>query len=148
VFQGAPRFACPRYDLQPCVAPNNNFPFCNTSLTIDERVADLVSRIKVADYPDQFLNGASSIDYLGIPAYQWWDEATHGVGYSPGVNFSPPTSNATSFPEPILTASSFNTTLFNAIGGAVSDEASAFINVGHASYTYWAPNINLARDPR
>jgi len=71
-----------------------------------------------------------------------------GVGHSPGVHFESPTPNATSFPEPILTAASFNITLFNAIGSAVSDEARAMNNVGTAGETFWAPNINLARDPR
>lgn len=46
-----------------------------------------------------FANGAKAVPRLQIPAYQWWSEALHGVGGSPGVSFSPPFSNATSFPQ-------------------------------------------------
>ncbi len=80
-----------------------------------------------------------------IPAYQWWNEALHGVANSPGVKDS---TNSTSFPQVILTASSFNKELWSDIGEAVSTEARALSNAGRAGLTYWAPNINLFRDPR
>ncbi|KAA0145948.1 hypothetical protein FNF28_07761 [Cafeteria roenbergensis] len=133
---------------RPCTGKYSLLPFCNTSLPVVERVDDLVARINVSDFPGLFVNGQAAIPYLGIPSYQVWSEATHGVGFSPGVSFEPPTPNATSFPEPILTAASFNTSLFVAVGAAVSDEARAMNNVGTAGETFWAPNINLARDPR
>ena len=60
----------------------------------------------------------------------------------------PSTPNATSFPVPLVTAASFNATLFRAVGVAVGTEARAFHSVGHAGLTYWAPNINVFRDPR
>jgi beta-D-xylosidase 4 len=70
------------------------------------------------------------------------------VAISPGVVFAQPTPYATSFPQVIGTASSFNATLWAAIGAAVSTEARAFSNVGHAGLTFWAPNLNIFRDPR
>ncbi len=75
-----------------------------------------------------------------IPAYQWWNEALHGVANSPGVKDS---TNATSFPQVILTSSSFNSELWFKIGEAVSTEARALSNAGRAMLTYWAPNINV-----
>lgn len=140
--------ALPQALTRPCTGTYHFLPFCNSSLPLVQRVDDLVSRINVSDFPGLFVNGQAAIPYLGIPSYQIWSEATHGVGFSPGVSFKPPTPNATSFPEPILTAASFNTSLFVAVGAAVSDEARAMNNVGTAGETFWAPNINLARDPR
>mmetsp|Transcript_18126 Transcript_18126/g.43550 ORF Transcript_18126/g.43550 Transcript_18126/m.43550 type:complete len:739 (+) Transcript_18126:71-2287(+) len=136
-------------DGRPCdVSPGKDQPWCDTSKSLDERVADLVSRIPEKDVVGLFANGASGVPELNIPAYQWWSEALHGVGKSPGVTFSGKTPSATSFPQVITTASSFNTTLFRAIGSAISTEARAFNNQGHAGNTFWTPNINIYRDPR
>jgi len=117
-------------------------------LTLDERVADLVSRIPAKDVVGLFSNGAKGVPELNIPKYQWWSEALHGVGGSPGVTFGGDTPFATSFPQVILTGSSFNNSLFNAIGSAISTEARAFNNQNHAGNTFWTPNINIFRDPR
>lgn len=71
-----------------------------------------------------------------------WNEALHGVAVSAGVVFSSPTPAATSFPQVIGTSSSFNRTLWRAIGAAISREARAFNNAGHAGLTFWcAPLI-------
>jgi len=64
------------------------------------------------------------------------------------VTFAPPTPSATSFPQVITTSQSYNPTLMQAIGSAVSTEGRVFNNVGHAGNTFWAPNINIFRDPR
>mmetsp|Transcript_57174 Transcript_57174/g.122822 ORF Transcript_57174/g.122822 Transcript_57174/m.122822 type:complete len:740 (-) Transcript_57174:188-2407(-) len=136
-------------DGRPCdVAPGKGQPWCDATKSLDDRVADLVSRIPEKDVVGLFANGASGVPELNIPAYQWWSEALHGVGKSPGVTFSGKTPSATSFPQVITTASSFNTTLFRAIGSAISTEARAFNNQGHAGNTFWTPNINIYRDPR
>ena len=77
-----------------------------------------------------------------------WNEALHGVAISAGVVFAAPTPSATSFPQVIGTASSFNASLWSAIGAAVSTEARAFSNVGHAGLTFWcalrAPRVQCA----
>jgi len=85
---------------------------------------------------------------LSLPPYQWWNEALHGVAVSPGVVFAPPTPVATSFPQVIGTASSWNASLWAALGGAIAREARAFSNAGHAGLTFWTPNLNVFRDPR
>ncbi|CAI0375654.1 unnamed protein product [Linum tenue] len=124
--------------------------FCNGSLSWADRVSDLVGRLTLQEKITFLVNSAGSVARLGIPRYEWWSEALHGVSdVGPGTRFS---SNvvpgATSFPQVILTAASFNTTLFQAIGKVVSTEARAMHNVGLAGLTYWSPNINIVRDPR
>ncbi|KAJ9455973.1 putative beta-D-xylosidase 2 [Diplonema papillatum] len=121
---------------------------CDLSLTPDQRAQYIVSRLAQAEKITLMDNGAAAVPSLGIGAYQWWSEALHGVAYSPAVSFAAPTVCATSFPQVIATAASFNKTLFKMIGQAVGKEARSFYNAGHAGLTYWDPNINLIRDPR
>lgn len=134
---------------RPCdVAPAMSQPWCDPSQPLEVRVADLVSRIQDEEVVGLFSNGAAGVPSLGIPRYQWWSEALHGVGDSPGVTFSGNTPFATSFPQVLLTSSSLNSSLFGMIGDAISTEARAFNNQGHAGNTFWTPNINIFRDPR
>lgn len=91
------------------------FPFCDTSKAVGERVDDLISRLDLQEKTHQLSNTAASIPRLGIPSYQWWQEALHGVAESPGVTFNGSIKSATSFPQTILTASSFNDSLFHQI---------------------------------
>ncbi|KAB2628511.1 beta-xylosidase/alpha-L-arabinofuranosidase 1-like [Pyrus ussuriensis x Pyrus communis] len=143
--QSSPVFACD-------VASNatlSSFAFCDTSLGVDARVADLVKRLTLPEKIGFLVNNAGSVSRLGIPKYEWWSEALHGVSYvGPGTKFSSLVPGATSFPQVILTAASFNTSLFEAIGRVVSTEARAMYNVGLAGLTFWSPNINIFRDPR
>ncbi|EFJ24353.1 hypothetical protein SELMODRAFT_101733 [Selaginella moellendorffii] len=125
-----------------------SFPFCDTKLGIDVRVQDLVSRLTLDEKVDEMVNAAQGIPRLGVPSYQWWQEALHGVASSPGVQFGGLAPAATSFPMPIATAASFNSTLFYSIGEAVSSEARALHNLGRAGLTFWSPNVNIFRDPR
>lgn len=93
------------------------FPFCKTSLPIKKRVHDLVSRLTLDEKISQLVNTAPSIPRLGIPAYQWWSEALHGVAnVGPGIHFNGPIHSATSFPQVILTAASFDARLWYRIG--------------------------------
>ncbi|XWX04838.1 glycoside hydrolase family 3 C-terminal domain-containing protein [Aggregatilineales bacterium SYSU G02658] len=88
-----------------------------------------------------------AVERLGIPAYNWWNEASHGVARA-GL--------ATVFPAPIGQAATFNLDLTHQIGVAVSDEARAKYHdamqrhevIPYLGLTAWTPNINLARDPR
>ncbi|KAF8377229.1 hypothetical protein HHK36_030603 [Tetracentron sinense] len=126
-----------------------DFGFCNSSLEIAVRVDDLVKRLTLKEKIGFLVNKAGNVSRLGIPSYEWWSEALHGVSYvGPGTHFSSVVPGATSFPQVILTAASFNTTLFEAIGKVVSTEARAMYNVGLAGLTFWSPNINIFRDPR
>ncbi|KAG8066431.1 hypothetical protein GUJ93_ZPchr0004g38187 [Zizania palustris] len=125
------------------------YGFCDRSASAAARAADLLSRLTLAEKVGFLVNKQAALPRLGIPAYEWWSEALHGVSYvGPGTQFSPLVPGATSFPQPILTAASFNASLFRAIGEVVSNEARAMHNVGLAGLTFWSPNINVFRDPR
>ena len=86
---------------------------------------------------------------LNLPAScQWWGEALHGVCESPAVSFRGATPNGTSFPEIIGVGATFDAPLFAAMGAAVGLEARVMMNAGNAGGTFWAPNINIVKDPR
>ncbi|KAF9619574.1 hypothetical protein IFM89_007401 [Coptis chinensis] len=92
---------------------------------------------------------APGVERLNLPPYQWWSEVLHGVSdVGPGTHFDNITRAATSFPPVILTAASFNESLWKAIGVAVSNEARALHNVGLSGLTFWSPTINVVRHPR
>ena len=123
------------------------FPFRNPSLSVDQRVNDLVSRMTLKEKADQLLYTAPAIPRLGVPAYNWWNEALHGVaraGY------------ATVFPQSITIANSWDEDLMFNVANAISDEARAkyheFQRRGktgiYQGLTFWSPNINIFRDPR
>ncbi|KAJ4760361.1 beta-xylosidase 1 [Rhynchospora pubera] len=140
-----PTFACDTKST-PTLA---SYGFCNTSLSFADRAVDLVKRLTLQEKIGFLVNKANAVSRLGIPSYEWWSEALHGVSYvGPGTRFSTLVPGATSFPMPILTAASFNSSLFEAIGRVVSTEARAMYNVGLAGLTFWSPNINIFRDPR
>ncbi|KAG9144837.1 hypothetical protein Leryth_018972 [Lithospermum erythrorhizon] len=137
-------YACDRKNPK-----TSNYPFCNTTLSYQERAKDLVSRLTLKEKVQQLVNTASGISRLGVPAYEWWSEALHGVSNTgPGVKFNVTVPGATSFPAVILTAASFNSSLWYKLGQAVSTEARAMYNVGLAGLTFWSPNVNVFRDPR
>nr|AJP06250.1 BXL1 [Pinus tabuliformis] len=127
----------------------NSFPFCNTSLPIGDRVKDLVGRLTLQEKVQQLVDQTTAIPRLGIPVYLWWSEALHGVSnVGHGTKFGGSIPGATSFPTVILTAASFNTSLWKEIGQVVSTEARAMYNAGQAGLTFWSPNVNIFRDPR
>lgn len=124
-----------------------DYPFQNTSLTIDERVADLISRMTIQEKVLQLFNQVPAIERLGVPAYNWWNECLHGVARA---------GKATVFPQAIGMAATFDQDLIFRIGTAVSDEARAKHNYFvqndvrsiYTGLTFWSPNINIFRDPR
>jgi len=122
--------------------------WCDMSLSTQERAEAIVGELTLEEKAGLLGNGAKALRRFNISAFQWWNEALHGVANSPGTRFREPLSKATSFPQVLATASSFNRTLFRLIGRAISDEARAFSNLGLAHYTFWTPNINIFRDPR
>ncbi|KAJ6919891.1 hypothetical protein NC651_013740 [Populus alba x Populus x berolinensis] len=126
------------------------FPFCKTTLPISQRATDLVSRLTLEEKISQLVNSAQPIPRLGIPGYQWWSEALHGVSYAgPGIRFTGTIKRATSFPQVILSAASFDANQWYRISQAIGKEARALYNAGQATgMTFWAPNINIFRDPR
>eukprot|EP00268_Persea_americana_P055425 TRINITY_DN6442_c0_g1_i2.p1 TRINITY_DN6442_c0_g1~~TRINITY_DN6442_c0_g1_i2.p1 ORF type:complete len:774 (-),score=150.85 TRINITY_DN6442_c0_g1_i2:611-2932(-) len=140
-----PPFACDSSNPS-----TQSYNFCKTSLPINERVQDLISRLTLDEKISQLVNTAPPIPRLGIPSYQWWSEALHGVtAVGIGTFFNGAIQVATSFPQVILTGATFNPLLWYRIARSIGIEARAFYNGGQANgMTYWAPNINIFRDPR
>ncbi|KAJ4830757.1 hypothetical protein Tsubulata_020790 [Turnera subulata] len=125
------------------------FPFCDKSLPYDVRASDLVNQMTLSEKVLQLGNTNRGVPRLGLPKYEWWSEALHGVSnVGPGTFFDDLVPGATSFPCVITTAAAFNESLWKTVGQAVSTEARAMYNLGRAGLTYWSPNINVVRDPR
>ena len=124
-----------------------NYPFQNPSLTIEERVNDLVSRMTLDEKVKQMLYAAPAIPRLGIPKYNWWGEALHGVARA---------GKATVFPQAIGLAASWDTDMMRRVATVISDEARAKHHDAsrkgrrgiYEGLTFWSPNINIFRDPR
>ncbi|KAL6013099.1 putative beta-D-xylosidase 5 [Asimina triloba] len=132
-----------------CLNPSQPYPFCNSSLPFPARAEDLVARLTLQEKAQQLVNKAGGVARLGVPAYEWWSEALHGVSdVGPAVRFNGTVPGATSFPAVILSGAAFNSSLWYEMGRAVSTEARAMHNVGLAGLTYWSPNVNVFRDPR
>ncbi|XP_057516260.1 probable beta-D-xylosidase 2 [Amaranthus tricolor] len=125
------------------------FPFCQTKLPVADRVRDLIERLTLKEKVKLLVDNAAAVPRLGIRDYEWWSEALHGVSnVGPGTKFGGKFPGATSFPQVITTAASFNASLWEEIGRVVSDEARAMYNGGMGGLTYWSPNVNIIRDPR
>ena len=128
--------------------PLATFPICNQALPSRARAADLISRMNVTEKISHMVNGATGIPRLGLPRFQWWSEALHGVARSPGVHFGGDLPAATSFPMPINLGATFNMSLVYRMATVISTEARAFNNEGRAGLVFFTPNINIFRDPR
>ncbi|ANQ52015.2 glycoside hydrolase family 3 protein [Flammeovirga sp. MY04] len=120
----------------------------DTSLTIQKRVDFLMQEMTLEEKSSQLLYDSPGIPRLGIPAYNWWNEALHGVARS---------APATVFPQTIGLAATFDTALIKNVAGVISDEGRAIFNdrrkkgKGGEQYmglTFWSPNVNIFRDPR
>jgi len=134
--------------VNPCLDKTSKFaslPFCDTTLDVNARVADLVGRLTVKEKISALGTGTGNLDSVGLPGYNWWSEATHGISH---VDFKGDTPFASDTALPITTSCSFNRTLWWKTGNQIAREARAFMNAGHAYSTYWAPVVNLVRDPR
>ncbi|KAF3445969.1 hypothetical protein FNV43_RR11146 [Rhamnella rubrinervis] len=114
---------------------------------ISERVTDLIERLTLQE-KIMLVNNATAFPRLGIQSYEW-SEALHGVSnVGIGTKFGGDFPGATSFPQVITTAASFNDSLWELIGQVVSDEARAMYNGGPAGLTYWSINVNIRSVPR
>lgn len=105
----------PPYSCDTTNPLTKSYTFCNLNLPITERAKDIVSRLTLDEKLSQLVNTAPSIPRLGIPSYQWWSEALHGVanaGKGIRLNGNVSIKAATSFPQVILTAASFDTKLW------------------------------------
>src|ERR1017187_6597660 len=124
----------------------SSFPFMNPKLSPEERAADLVHRLTLEEKASQLVNQARTIQRLGVPAYDWWSEALHGVAVD----------GTTEFPEPIGLAATFDVPRIHEMATAISTEGrikhAQDERAGHSNIfeglDFWAPNINIFRDPR
>ncbi|KZT29804.1 glycoside hydrolase family 3 protein [Neolentinus lepideus HHB14362 ss-1] len=139
------------YSFPDCTAaPLLGNAVCDLTLDPITRARAIIDEFTVPELINNTVNTSPGVPRLGLPPYQWWSEALHGVANSPGVNFSTsgPFSYATSFPQPIIMGAAFDDPLIVAIGTVVSTEARAFNNYGRAGLDFWTPNINPFKDPR
>ena len=112
-----------------------------------KRAQELVSRMTLEEKASQLRFDSPAIPRLGIPAYNWWNEALHGVARA-GV--------ATVFPQAIGMAAAFDAALMEQVGEAIAEEGRAKYNAYKAEgdrdiykgLTFWSPNVNIFRDPR
>lgn len=126
-------------------ATRSAWTICDTAADLDSRAADLVSRLTLTDKFNLTLMGPVNVSLPGLEAFTWWSEATHGVGDAWGSHSHTP---ATNFPLPISTSCAFNRTMWAATGNQIGREARALQNNGRNGNTYWAPVLNLVREPR
>lgn len=105
-------FACDPKD-----GTTKKLPFCSVKLAIPERVKDIIGRLTLQEKVNLLVNNAAAVPRFGIKGYEWWSEALHGVSnVGPGTKFGALFPGATSFPQVITTAASFNASLWEAIG--------------------------------
>jgi beta-glucosidase len=135
--------------LMACVAAAQEvakLPYLDTSLSPEQRAEDLVHRMTLDEKASQLVNQARAIPRLGVPAYDWWSEALHGVSAN----------GTTEFPEPIGLAASFDAPEIHEMGTAIGTEGRIRyvqdVRAGGPNVFYgldfWAPNVNIFRDPR
>ncbi len=120
--------------------------YLDTNLPAEQRAADLVHQMTLEEKASQLVNQARAIPRLGVPAYDWWSEALHGVAVD----------GTTEFPEPIGLGATFDPTTIHQMAIDISIEArikhAQDVRAGHSNIfeglDFWAPNINIFRDPR
>lgn len=113
----------------------------------EKRARSLVAQMTLEEKAFQMLNGAPAIERLGIKAYNWWNEALHGVARA---------GTATVFPQAISLAASFDEDFIEKVADAISTEGRAKFNAQqkyddydiYKGLTFWSPNVNIFRDPR
>jgi beta-glucosidase len=122
--------------------------FRDANRSIGERVSDLLARLTVTEKISQMRNACTAIPRLGIPAYDYWSEALHGVARN---------GRATVFPQAIGMAATWDRDLIRRAASAIADEARAKHHetmrkkgetTMYQGLTFWSPNVNIFRDPR
>ncbi len=128
-------------------AESSSFPFRDPAQPLARRVDDLVARLTLPEKINQLLHENNAIERLGVPAYNWWSEACHGVGRN---------GRATIFPQVIGLAATWDRALVQCVASVIADEARAKHHAAAAAgrrgqyqgLTFWTPNVNIFRDPR
>ena len=122
-------------------------PYQNSQLPAAQRADDLLKRLTIDEKVNLMMDTSPAIPRLGIPQFQWWNEALHGVGRN---------GFATVFPITMAMAASWDDALLHQVFTAVSDEARVKAQQAkrsgdikrYQSLSFWTPNINIFRDPR
>jgi beta-glucosidase len=130
----------------PAMQDASKLPYMDATMPVDQRVDDLIKRMTLEEKATQLVNQARAIPRLGVPAYDWWSESLHGVA----VN------GTTEFPEPIGLGATFDPDTIHQMAIAISTEGRIkhvlAVRAGHSNIfeglDFWAPNINIFRDPR
>ena len=120
---------------------------CSQNVSPEQRARELVAKMSLEEKASLMVHPSAPIDQLGIPAYNWWNEALHGVARN---------GKATVFPQPIGMAASFDEPLLEEVFTVACDEGRVknrqALAEGQAGWyqgvTFWTPNINIFRDPR
>ncbi|MDE3104796.1 MAG: glycoside hydrolase family 3 C-terminal domain-containing protein [Acidobacteriota bacterium] len=131
----------------PAARPNPDAAYWNSALPTDQRVNDLIGRMTLEEKVQQMRDHAPAIPRLGVPRYDWWNESLHGVAFA---------GYATNFPQVIGMSATWDTRMVHTMAQTISTEARAKYNQAmredhHEMFfglTFWAPNINIFRDPR
>ncbi len=122
--------------------------YLNPELPVRERVKDLLSRMTLEEKISQTRNACPAIPRLGMPAYDYWSEALHGVARN---------GRATVFPQAIGMAATWDRDLIHRVASAIADEGRAKYHEAlrkngetqiYQGLTFWSPNVNIFRDPR
>ena len=129
--------------------PSGGYPFRNPDLPLEQRISDLISRLTLEEKVQLMKHQSPAIPRLGIPAYNWWNEALHGVART--------AEKVTVFPQAIGMAATFDTEALQRMGDITASEGRALFNedlkagktgTQYRGLTYWTPNVNIFRDPR
>lgn len=131
------------------VTAQQEYPFRDAQLPVEKRVDDLISRLTLSEKVQMMKHQSPAIKRLGIPAYNWWNEALHGVART--------SEKVTVFPKAIAMAATFDADAMARTADMISSEGRALFNEDlragntggpYRGLTYWTPNVNIFRDPR
>lgn len=126
-----------------------SLPFRNPDLPVEQRIEDLLARLTIEEKVALMQHNAPAVPRLGIPAFNWWNEALHGVART--------NEKVTVFPQAIAMAATFDAPAVEKMGDMIASEGRALFNEAlrkgegirqYYGLTYWTPNINIFRDPR
>ena len=121
-----------------CTHSEYQYPFQDPKLSPEKRVDNLMSLLTTEEKISLLVSEQPAVERLGIPAFEWGNEACHGIRQK----------GATVFPQSIALAATFDKEQNYEVFSAVSDEARAVWNQGYGGISFWTPNINIVRDPR
>jgi len=124
-----------------------DFSWYNPEIAFEDRLQLLIDEMTIEEKISQLTYDAAALERLGVPEYNWWSEALHGVARN---------GRATVFPQPIGMGATFDRDLIHRVFTAVSDEGRAKFAISqelgnyaqYAGLTFWTPNVNIFRDPR